>query len=78
MSTRSKGSRKLVVAGKTYSYKVGRDTTVIRDENHDVLTKLSTAALAGMTPDDYARAVWKRASCGVTPKDVADAIQALP
>ena len=76
MSTRSKGSRKLVVDGKTYSYKVGRDTTVIRDENHDVLTKLSTATLAGMTPDAYCRAVWKRARCGVTPKDVADAIQA--
>lgn len=77
MSTKSKGSRKLVVNGVTYFYKVGRWTTVVRDENQDVVTKLANPALVGMTADNYERAIWKR-YCGVGPKDVADALQALP
>lgn len=59
-----KGSRKVIVSGQKYEYRVGKGTTVIRREDNSVLAKMANHVLVGVDPDTYERGQHKRTSDG--------------
>lgn len=59
-----KGSRKLILSGQKFEYRVGKGTTVIRREDNTVLAKVANHVLIGVDPDTYERGQHKRTSDG--------------
>lgn len=64
--------RKIVVAGKPYSWTFGRTDIIIRHDNR-VVHKVPQHTVAGVSVDAWERACRKRYG-SITPKDIARVI----
>lgn len=61
----SRRGRKIVVDGKTFTYRVGERSTVIHDAEGKRFDLIDNNVLRGVSPDTFARGQWKRSGDGV-------------